>query len=500
MLATPLPTHPAQPPQPPQRPHHNRRVPRRVTRAASGAPHIGIVLATIVAVLRLVPMASVGAAQPASLRTAVDALIEALTAPPATAEGALDTLIERHTAPDLRQSLGEPQLRERITGMRSLLDARIDDVSVEKIEDDSLRLTLIGGHELILAIVVDDGGRFGRLDLLEQRDPRDSEEHRLREPIAWDTLEQRLQREQDQHGLSGVVLAERDGREVLRAAYGLADHDANRPTDIDSIYGIGSKPIEFTIAAIFLLAQRDKLALDDSIAEHLPDVPTDKRAITIAHLMSGRSGLPDFFHTDEDWDPDLAWIDRTTAEQRILAEPLHFEPGTDRRHSHAAFGLLAAIVERIDGRTYQRFVTEEILGPAGMTRTGFYGQSNGLALTDFAVGKGVSSVGIPNIPPNWGPTSWLIMGSGGMYSTIGDIRRFHHAIDNGRLLNEEHTRRLANRPGIGVDGSDRGYEMLHATDGKGNRIILIMNMDDRSPARRALMRDLIALIDPRAED
>ena len=471
----------------------------RLARAASPAAIIWIVLAAIAA-LGFTPFAGISAAQPASLRSAVDALLEALTAPPAAADAALDTLIEQHTAPELRESLTEPVLRERITEMRTMLDARIDDVSVEKVVDESLRLTLVGGSELVLAVIIDDRSRFGKLDILEQRDPADNEENRLRSPITWENLEQRLQREQDQHGLSGVLIAERDGSEVLRRAYGFADHETKRPTDIDSIYGIGSKPIDFTIASIFLLAQRGQFTLDDSIAEHLPDVPDDKRAITIAYLMSGRSGLPDFFHTDDDWDPDLAWVDRTTAEQRILAEPLHFEPGAGQRHSHAAFGLLAAIVERVDGRTYQRFVTEEILEPSGMTRTGFYGQSNGLTLHDFAVGKGASSVGIPNIPPNWGPTSWLIMGSGGMYSTIGDIRRYHHAIDEGRILNDQYTQRIGNRPGIGVDGSDRGFEMLQATDGKGNRIILIMNLDNRSPARRALVRDLIALIDPRAED
>ena len=80
--------------------------------------------------------------------------------------------------------------------------------------------------------------------------------------------------------------------------------------------------------------------------------------MTIQHLFSGQSGLPDFFDTEEDWDPDLGWVDRETAVQRMLSQELLFEPGTDRSHSHGAFGLLAAIVEIVSGQTYYDFISK----------------------------------------------------------------------------------------------------------------------------------------------
>lgn len=92
--------------------------------------------------------------------------------------------------------------------------------------------------------------------------------------------------------------------------------------------------------------------------------------MTIAGILAGRSGLPDFHDTADDWDPDLAWIDRETAVRRIMAQPL-FEPGTDRAHSHSAYVLLAAILERATGRGYAGLARSEILNPLGMDRTGF---------------------------------------------------------------------------------------------------------------------------------
>jgi CubicO group peptidase (beta-lactamase class C family) len=243
-------------------------------------------------------------------------------------------------------------------------------------------------------------------------------------------------------GWSGVVHVRLGDRVVLERPFGQANAPLGVSVRLDTIFGTGSNPIDLTAAAVSLLAQEGRLALDDSIARYLEDVPPDKRPITLRHLLTGASGLPDFFHTAEDWNPDLGWIDRETAERRLLAAPLRFTPGTDRAHSHAAFGLLAAIVERAAGQPYRYVVRDRVLTPAGMSRTGFYGETLGLSLPDFAVGGGPERVGIPNIPPNWGPTSWLVMGSGGMFSTLPDLLRFYTFIRTGGVLDGEHAARF----------------------------------------------------------
>lgn len=69
--------------------------------------------------------------------------------------------------------------------------------------------------------------------------------------------------------------------------------------------------------------------------------------------------------------------------------------------------------------------------PLSMTKTGFSGDTFGFGADAFATGYGVSIVGAPNIPPNWGPTSWWVMGSGGMVSTLDDMVRFDDGVAGG---------------------------------------------------------------------
>lgn len=291
-------------------------------------------------------------------------------------------------------------------------------------------------------------------------------------------------------GISGVVYIRLDSEVVLERAFGMANEELEIPNALNTVFGTGSRPIDYTRASIYLLDQQGIIDQDDSISKYFENVPADKKSITIRHLMTGRSGLPDFFHTKDDRDPDLSWIDRRTAEQRLLSMELLFTPGEDRADSHSAFGLLAALIERVSGQDYYGFIRQNFLDPAEMNRTGEYGESGGLSVSDFAVGGGPQFVGLPNIPPNWGPTSWLIKGSGGMYSTLGDLLKFYDYLRSGEVLDNQHNpafRQLS----INLDGSDRGFELFSAYNPSGNEVYLLLN--NRGDGR--MMHQLFAALE-----
>jgi CubicO group peptidase (beta-lactamase class C family) len=296
----------------------------------------------------------------------------------------------------------------------------------------------------------------------------------------------------ERSGLAGAVSVVLDGSVAFERAFGQANPELGVRVQRDTVFATGSFPIEYTVASILMLDQQKKLRLDDAIDRYLPEVSADKRAMTLRHLLNGQSGLPDFLHIETDWDRDLAWIDRATAERRILGLPLRFAPGSGRAHSHAAFGLLAAIIERVAGESYPAFVRRTLLEPAGMTRSGFYGESKGLRVGDFAVGHGSSSIGVPNIPPNWGPTSWLVMGSGGMYATLPDLVRFHAFVRSGTPLDEAHATRFRSAMSS-VDGSDRGFELFHVYNPPGREVFLLVNASGPGGERRELFRALARL-------
>ncbi len=121
-----------------------------------------------------------------------------------------------------------------------------------------------------------------------------------------------------------------------------------------------------------------------------------------------------------------------------------------------------------------------------MTRTGFYGERLGLALAEFAPGSG-QQVGLPNIPPNWGPTSWLVMGSGGMSSTLEDMERYYDAIAMGKLLTGTWAR-WQQVASLSLGGSDRGFFILHATNMKGTSLLILTNREGQPESTEAMTR------------
>jgi CubicO group peptidase (beta-lactamase class C family) len=419
---------------------------------------------------------------PPQVRAAIQSVERMLVG---TDEASLRSFATDMLAPAYRASFTPEALSAHLKKLREAVGGQIAGVTVAR-QPDGLYLTVMGKREVTIVMVLDPAALITGLDLAEGAAPPASPAAAIWKEATWESLATDLHRAEEA-GFSGVYVARREGKEVARVSLGLADRASGRRTAANTIYCIGSTPIDFTITGILLLGQRGKLALDDPIGRYVPGVPADKRAMTIRHILDGKSGLPDFHHTATDWDPDLGWVDRDTAVRRILGQKLLFAPGSEEAHSHSAFGLLAAVIEFASGSSYPAFVRNEILKPLGMTRTGFYGETLGLTVSDFAVGYGASSVGLPNIPPNWGPTSWLVMGSGGMFSTLGDMERYYGALEGGRLLTGEWAKPQQGES-VGVGGSDRGFYIFHATNGRGNDILFLMNGEGPAFPTRSMSR------------
>ena len=382
--------------------------------------------------------------------------------------------------------LAETTHEERLALLRGIQKAAAAAGGAMVDEDNGeIRLELMGRSPFVVLFRVQDEPPYAITALRTEAGASPPE-------VSWDGVDE-LVSGMEEKGFSGVLYLAHDNETVLREAYGKSNRALGYDTELDTVFGIGSTPIDFTVAGVLLLAQQGKLSLDDSIDRFFDDVPANKRGLTIRHLISGQSGLPDFHDIESDWDPDLAWIDRDEAVHRILAQPLLFAPGKGNAHSHSAYGLVAAIIERVSGQRYFKYLSSRFFEPAGMQRTGMNGDARGLGLRDFAVGYGPSSVGVPNIPPNWGPTSWLVMGSGGMYSTLADMLRFYRFVQSGDVLDKEHAARLGGET-VAVGGSDRGFYFFYASNGRGNTAMLLMNGEGRTPEVRGLSQALEALV------
>lgn len=295
----------------------------------------------------------------------------------------------------------------------------------------------------------------------------------------------------EQRGFSGAVMVVRNGQVVFQRTCGLANREQKIPVTMETVFAVGSAPIDFTRAAILLLADEGKLDLDDKITRFLQDVPPDKQSITLRHLMTGRSGLPDFHDLPSDSNPDHSWIDREEAIRRIMAQKLLFPPGKRSQHSHSAWGLLAAVVEIASGETYPEFTRNRLFKPAEMQATGFFGEP--IPVERVAVGYGQRKSSETNSPPHWGPTSWLVMGSGGQVSTLPDMLRWTQFVRGGKLLSPKSTTLyLEATQGISSDGDMFGFEFLHSHDPRS--MFLLISNSIASPEDRDQFRALGQLL------
>lgn len=401
---------------------------------------------------------------------AVEALMET------TGDAPIMQFIETHLSPAYRGSFeSQSQLIEHLWVIRAGC-AGFGGVVVEPVGDQMLMLKFMrenGEAHVIMRIDAAPPYQITDLELTKRHNP--AAEPQIA-PITWDNVDARL-KEETARGFAGTVLLVRGGRVVLNKGYGLANREQNERNDTGTIFAIGSVPIDFTKGAILKLEEQGKLRTADLVTKYLNHVPADKQAMTIDHLMSGRSGLPDFHHiAGTDADPDLSWIDRDTALERILGASLLFPPGQGEAHSHSAWVLLAAIVEIVSKQTYGAYLREHFFEPAGMKRTGLHEDGEQFTDDKFAVGYGGVSVGKLNIPKYWGRTSWLVMGSGGMQSTPMDLYRWNQSIRSGKTLSPEAAKKYWHR-GVLAGGDDRGFFTIY---NEGPDDIFIMSSNVKS--------------------
>jgi CubicO group peptidase (beta-lactamase class C family) len=183
---------------------------------------------------------------------------------------------------------------------------------------------------------------------------------------------------------------------------------------------------QFTAMAIMLLRARGQLHLDDTICTYLADCPPAWRAITIEHLLTHTSGLPNYtdLATFDANQMHPATPDELVARFRNL--PLLFPPGTGYMYENSDYVLLGLIIERITGRSYAEVLHDTIFVPLHMDDTGADQHSG--AGADWAVGYRIMNEPAPVVEPS------NLFAAGELYSTSQDLYRWDQALYTNQLL------------------------------------------------------------------
>ncbi len=227
---------------------------------------------------------------------------------------------------------------------------------------------------------------------------------------------------------SGVVLIAKDGKVVLHKGYGMANFELNVPNGPETVFRIGSITKMFTAFSVLQLEEQGKLKVTDPVIRYIPELPQAWSAITIHQLLCHKSGIPEFLGAKA-----YGVADDPQHVENALKEfantPLVTAPGEVLRYSNSGYVLLGRIVEKVSGKSYEEYLTENILKPAGMTHTAF--DHYAPIVPNRANGYNFDGESIINTKPG---DSAMTGSAGALRSTAGDLYLFDRALRAGTLF------------------------------------------------------------------
>jgi CubicO group peptidase (beta-lactamase class C family) len=317
-----------------------------------------------------------------------------------------------------------------------------------------------------------------------------------------------VQKSIDDKQIAGAVtMVVRHGQVAWFNAQGLADREAGRAMQKDSIFRICSMSKPITSTAVMILYEEGKLLLEDPVSKYLPEFSSPKvlvkpangqpysipatREITIRDLLRHTSGLTynwnaqlGQMYSDANVASGLLQYDGTIGDsvKRLAAIPLLFSPG-ERFEYSLSVDVLGRVVEVVSGMPLDEFFRTRIFEPLGMKDAYFYLPADKVprlaTVYTYYDGKGLNR--FPDAPivegtfaysadyPYSGPKK-LFSGGAGLSCSTQDYARFCQMMLNGGTL--DHVRVLGRKSvelmthdQLGKIDHDMGFGLGFGVDG-----------------------------------
>jgi D-alanyl-D-alanine carboxypeptidase len=279
--------------------------------------------------------------------------------------------------------------------------------------------------------------RAGRHDQHRQR--RERERRRAEGPLPARTrakVEETVRQFKDRTHTPGVLVGIWSPRGKFVSAKGVANLATGQPLSTRMQFKIASQTKAFTGNLILQLVGQGKVSLDDHISKWVAGVPNGDQ-ITIRQLLNMTSGLRTGWISDPD---KQQWLVTGCTEADVLAagasQPPVAPPGTKWSYSNYNYDLLGRVVELTTGQDVSTAIQQRIAGPLGLHRTLLPTTGNGLSVP-FTHGYGpVFPTQAPSAKDDATALRTSCNGaSGGMVSTLSDLRVWSRALGTGALLN-----------------------------------------------------------------
>ena len=264
------------------------------------------------------------------------------------------------------------------------------------------------------------------------------------------TMMENLAREAyEKGGFNGVWLYAENGEIVSKGAFGWVDAGNTLPMQEDTIFEMASVTKQFTAAAIMLLVRDGKLSVDDEYTKFFPEYPY--QGVTVRHLLTHTSGLPKGLETDDLVVP--VWEN----EHRIppCSEMLRFlveygkeagsAPGERFEYNDINYCLLANLVEKLSGETFEDYLKKNLFEPAGMDDTAILHTRRDGRHSERIARNMVMEDGVL-VPSDLSRAAGYVVGSDGLngcdyaYTTVFDMLKWDRALRAGKVVTLEEQR------------------------------------------------------------
>jgi CubicO group peptidase (beta-lactamase class C family) len=275
--------------------------------------------------------------------------------------------------------------------------------------------------------------------------------------------------------IPGVSIAVvRNGRVIKATGYGVANIEVSAPVRPDTIFEAGSITKQFTASAVMMLVEEGKVGLDDSITKYFPEAPQAWKSITVRHLLTHTSGIPDYWGDTEQNYYTKGVIDfrREYTDDELtrayFAQSLDFQPGEKWSYCSTGYNLLGILIRRVTGKSYGDFLRERIFAPLHMDATRVFSwteivphRASGYDLVD-GVWKNAGS---------WMSSSVMTSADGGLLTNVLDLTKWDAALYSDKVLKRSTRDAMWTPLGLSTGSASAGGIGWFIADAHGHRVL-----------------------------
>lgn len=230
-------------------------------------------------------------------------------------------------------------------------------------------------------------------------------------------------------GFNGNVLIAQSGVVFYKKSFGFANFKTKDSLTEDSQFQLASISKQFTATAILILIERGLINYEDSIQKFFPDFPYE--GITIKLLLCHRSGLPNYiYYCDEKIkDKDTPITNDTVINILTRDKPARYYPPNKKfNYSNTGYAVLASIVEKVGGMSFEEFINKEIFIPLNMTNSIVYNKAKNTDVKNKTIGYLYREKAAENNFLNG------VVGDKGIYTTTEDLFKWNMGLYSDKII------------------------------------------------------------------